>query len=71
MWTELAYAIALTDYWLRIRRASSATSKVALITLIAVLEGRQAPPSDRADDERSARGVGDKVNSCERSERTA
>lgn len=36
MWTELAYAIALEDYWMRIRRSGRIRSREALFILLAL-----------------------------------
>lgn len=37
MWTELAYAIALTDFWMRIRRAGADESRRSLIVLLKIV----------------------------------
>lgn len=38
MWTEIAYAVALTDYWMKIRRMGPDASRHAFITILQIWE---------------------------------
>lgn len=57
MWLELAYAIALTDFWQRIRRSGDARSREAMIALLEVVSVAAVDDHQRALRQAPGRGA--------------